>query len=313
MMSKWRYSVYLFLILLTASCGSNNSDIRIVSLSTTHSETLLKLGVNKQLVAVDMYVEMKNSEDIQRIDAFLVNSEDVLRLRPTHVIMAFPNDKLREDLERSSIKVYIFPPARNLEEVYSQIISISEIVKEEEKAEKIVSEMKEEVELITKEINPSGKRIYHELGYTYGIYSVNEKSLIGSFYETLGFNNIIAGTNTKDNDGYPEVSEYIIIQKNPEIIIIGHRETLNNEIENRPSWGRISAVKENKIFYIDENLANNWGISSVELLRTIAIETEVLSPRQEKKVDSNFQQIYIVVIAVLVLIMRRKGIVKEKT
>ena len=313
MMSKCKYSVPFLLILLTAACGSNNSGIRIVSLSTTHSETLLELGASKKLVAVDMYVEMKNSEDIQRIDAFLVNTEDILQLRPTHVIMAFPNDKLRKDLERRNIKVLIFPPARNLEEVYSQISSISKLVKAEEKAEKIVSEMKEEADLITKEIKPTGKRIYHELGYTYGIYSVNEKSLIGSFYETLGFNNIITGDNTKNNDGYPKVPEYIIIQKNPEIIIVGHRETLRNEIENRPSWGRISAVIENKIFYIDENLANNWGISSVELLRTIAIETEVLSPRQEKKVDINFQQIYIVVIAVLVLIMRRKGIIKEKT
>ena len=313
MMSKCKYSVPFLLILLTAACGSNNSGIRIVSLSTTHSETLLELGASEKLVAIDMYVEIKNSEDIQRIDAFLVNTEDILQLRPTHVIMAFPNDKLRKDLERRNIKVLIFPPARNLEEVYSQISSISELVKAEEKAEKIVSEMKEEADLITKEIKPTGKRIYHELGYTYGIYSVNEKSLIGSFYETLGFNNIITGDNTKNNDGYPKVPEYIIIQKNPEIIIVGHRETLRNEIENRPSWGRISAVIENKIFYIDENLANNWGISSVELLRTIAIETEVLSPMQKKKVDSNFHQIYIVVIAVLVLIMRRKGIIKEKT
>jgi iron complex transport system substrate-binding protein len=313
-MSKWKYLVpFFFICLLTVACGGNNNNIRIISLSTTHSEILLELGANKQLVAVDMYVELKNSEDIQRIDAFLVNSEEVLRLRPTHIIMAFPNDKLREDLERRNIKVLTFPPARNLEEVYSQIISISIIVKEEEKAKKIVSEMKEEIELIIKEIKPSGKRIYHELGYAYGIYSVNENSLIGSFYETLGFNNILTGTDSKYNDGYPEVSEDIIIQKNPEIIIVGHRETLKNEIENRPSWGRISAVKENKIFYIDENLANNWGISSVDLLRTIAIETEVLPPRQEKKVDSDIQQFYIVVITVLVLIMRRKLIIKEKT
>ena len=111
-MSKWKYSVPFLLILLTAACGSNNSGIRIVSLSTTHSETLLELGASKKLVAVDMYVEMKNSEDIQRIDAFLVNTEDILQLRPTHVIMAFPNDKLRKDLERRNIKVLIFPPAR---------------------------------------------------------------------------------------------------------------------------------------------------------------------------------------------------------
>ena len=313
MMFGWKYLFTLFfLCLLTVVCGRNNNDVRIVSLSTTHSEILLELGVKDQLVGVDMYVELTNPEGTQRIDAFLVSSEDVLRLSPTHVIMAFPNDRLMEDLTRSNIEVHFFPPAINLEEVYGQIISTSKIVNKEEKAEKIILQMKEEVELILKEIEPTGKRIYHELGYSYGIYSANENSLIGSFYKNLGFINIVSGISSNHKDGYPEIPEDIIIQKDPEIIVIGHRETLNNEIENRPSWRRISAVRENKIFYIDENLANNWGISSVELLRTIAKETEVLLPKQEKKVDSNIWQIYIVVIAVLVLIMRRGVTIKEK-
>ena len=313
MMFKWKYSPLLFFIcLLLVSCGENNYDTRIVSLSTTHSEILIELEAEEKLVAVDMYVEIKKSQNIQRIDAFLVSLDEVLQLRPTHVIMAFPNDELSKELVRRNIQVYLFPPAINLEEVYGQIISISKIVNKEKKAEKIILQMKEEVELILKEIEPSGKRIYHELGYSYGIYSANDNSLIGSFYKNLGFINIVSGISSNHKDGYPEIPEDIIIQKDPEIIVIGHRETLNNEIENRPSWRRISAVRENKIFYIDENLANNWGISSVELLRTIAKETEVLLPKQEKKVDSNIWQIYIVVIAALVLIMRRGVTIKEK-
>ena len=314
MMFKWKYSPLLFFIcLLLVACGENNYDTRIVSLSTTHSEILIELEAEEKLVAVDMYVEIKKSQNIQRIDAFLVSLDEVLQLRPTHVIMAFPNDELSKELVRRNIQVYLFPPAINLEEVYGQIISISKIVNKEKKAEKIILQMKEEVELILKEIEPSGKRIYHELGYSYGIYSANDNSLIGSFYKNLGFINIVSGISSNHKDGYPEIPEDIIIQKDPEIIVIGHRETLNNEIENRPSWRRISAVRENKIFYIDENLANNWGISSVELLRTIAKETEVLLPKQEKKVDSNIWQIYIVVIAALVLIIRRGVTIKEKT
>jgi len=314
MMSKWKYArLSFFIFLLSAACGGNNHDIRIVSLSTTHSEILVELEAEERLVAVDMYTELKNSENIQRVDAFLVSLDEVLQLRPTHVIMAFPNDKLRKELIRRNIQVHLFPPASNLEAVYSQIIAVSIIVGEEEKAGKIVSQMKEEVGIIIKEIKPSGKRIYHELGYSYGIYSVNDNSLVGSFYKVLGYRNIITGISSKNKDGYPQVLEEVVIQKDPEIIVIGHRDTLRNEIGNRPSWKGITAVREGKIFYIDENLANNWGVSSVELLRTIAIETGALVPSQEKNEDSNIWQIYIVVIPSLMLIMRRKVIIKEKT
>ena len=128
MMFKWKYSPPLFFIcLLLVACGENNYDTRIVSLSTTHSEILIELEAEEKLVAVDMYVEIKKSQNIQRIDAFLVSLDEVLQLRPTHVIMAFPNDELSKELVRRNIQVYLFPPAINLEEVYGQIISISKI------------------------------------------------------------------------------------------------------------------------------------------------------------------------------------------
>lgn len=306
-MSRWKPLLPLF-CLLAVACGGDSKDIRIVSLSTTHSETLVELGAEEKIIAVDMYVELNGLKDIQRIDSFTVTSEEVISLRPTHVIMAFPNEKLKNVLEKNSIDSLFLPPANNLDEVYSQIVSVSRIIGEEKKAEKLISQMKEDAENLLKEIKPSEKRIYHELGYAYGIYSANENSLIGSFYKILGYKNIVSGIPSKNEDGYPQVIEELIIKKNPEIIIVGHRETLRNEIDNRPSWKNISAVKEGKIVYLDENLANNWGVSSVELLQTIAIETGLIIPKQEASVGIKIWQLYIVVILVLVLIMRRKGI-----
>ena len=311
-MYKWKYlKTFIFSSLVLISCGGNDTNLRIVSLSTTHSEILLGLEVEDIVVGVDMFVALDNPYSIQRIDSFKNSIEDILSLQPTHVIMAFPNNELRKELLNNNVQSLLLLPARNIEDVYSQIILISELVEKQEKAQEIVSLMKEEMELIIRDSQPNGKRIYHELGYSYGIYSVNKNSMLGSFYETLGFRNITNNIPSKYGGGYPEVQEAIILERDPEIIILGHQESLNSHPRNRPNWINVSAVQTGDILYLDENLANNWGISSVELLRTIAVETGVLVLKQDKSTNTDYWYIYIFTIPILLLIMKAKRKTKE--
>jgi iron complex transport system substrate-binding protein len=311
-MYKWKYlKTFILTSLVLTSCGSNNTNLRIVSLSTTHSEILLGLGAEDIVVGVDMFVVLDNSNSIQRIDSFKNSIEDILSLQPTHVLMAFPNDELRKELLNNNVQTLLLLPARNIEDVYRQIILISELVEKQEKALEIVSIMKKEMELIIRDSEPNGKRIYHELGYSYGIYSVNINSLVGSFYEILGFRNIANNIPSKFGGGYPEVQEETILARDPEIIILGHKEALNSDPRNRPNWRSISAVQTDDILYLDENLANNWGIYSVELLRTIAVETEVLVLKQNKITNKDYWHIYIFTIPILLLIMKAKRKRKE--
>ena len=178
------------------------------------------------------------------------------------------------------------------------------MVNKEREAQNIVEKMKKKNLEVISMVKPSGKRIYHELGYSYGIYSLNENSLLGSFYRELGFVNIVDEINNQDQ--YPKIEESLIIEKDPELIIVGHKESFDSRLENRPNWSNISAVKNEKIIYLEENLANNWGTSSVDLLEEIAKQTGAIEKEENNTKQTFYWWFYIVVIISSVLIMNSR-------
>ena len=284
--------------------GRPEKNIRIVSLSTTHSEILLELRAHNYLVGVDKHVSNGRLKGIKRIDSYITNTNEILSLSPTHVIIAFENRQLEKDLFSTEIELILLPPAKNLDEVYSQIFFVSKMVNKEREAQNIVEKMKKKNLEVISMVKPSGKRIYHELGYSYGIYSLNENSLLGSFYRELGFVNIVNEINNQDQ--YPKIEESLIIEKDPELIIVGHKESFGSRLENRPNWSNISAVKNEKIIYLEENLANNWGTSSVDLLEELAIQTGAIEKEENNTKQTFYWWFYIVVIISSVLIMNSR-------
>ena len=304
-MSRGRKTFLLMtLVLGIFFLDSQENNPRIVSLSTTHSEILLELGAHKYLAAVDKHVSKEGLKNIKRVDSYIVNTDEILSLQPTHIILAFKNEELEQIFSGSDTDLILLPPAKNLNEVYDQILTLSKLVNKERVAQNIVEKMKKRKFEIMSIVKPSGKRIYHELGYSYGIYSPNKNSLLGSFYRELGFVNVVDDINTQEE--YPKIEEALIIKQNPEIIIVGHKEGVGSRVENRPSWSNISAVKNQKIIYLEENLANNWGVSSVDLLEEIATETDLIQKGENKEIDILYWLFYIVVIIFSVLIMNNR-------
>lgn len=51
---------------------------------------------------------------------------------------------------------------------------------------------------------------------------------------------------------------------------MGHSDYLNKDLSTRVGWEQIAAVQTGNVFFLDENLANNWGASTVDLLNTLS-------------------------------------------
>jgi len=45
---------------------------------------------------------------------------------------------------------------------------------------------------------------------------------------------------------------------------------LNKDLSTRTGWEEITAVQSGNVYFLDENLANNWGVSTVDLLNTLS-------------------------------------------
>ena len=287
----------IFLALLVSMCSSptqESEDIKIISLSTTHTEIIHSLEAQDTLVAVDAFSEV--DFPVEKIDAYTVTAEELAPLNPDMVIVAFDFNGIVDGLESQEINHVLLPPAKNFEDVYSQISTIGEIVNKKGAASSKVRDMKLEINRILDDANYENVSVYHEIGYSYGIYSVNSDSLIGEIYNELGVVNIANSEEDPFGSGYPALSEEMVIESNPDYIVVGHSDYLNKDLSIREGWGNISAVENSNVYFLDDTLASNWGTTTVQLV-------EELSTTFEESAQTNVYSDQLLLISLLFLVI----------
>ena len=287
----------IFLALLVSMCSNpaqESEDIKIISLSTTHTEIIQSLEAQDTLIAVDAFSEV--DFPVQRIDAYTVTAEELAPLNPDMVIVAFDFNGIVDGLESQEINYVLLPPAKNFEDVYSQISTIGEIVNKKGAASSKVRDMKLEINRILDDANYENVSVYHEIGYSYGIYSVNSDSLIGEIYNALGVVNIANSEEDPFGSGYPALSEEMVIESNPDYIVVGHSDYLNKDLSIREGWGNISAVESSNVYFLDDTLASNWGTTTVQLVKE-------LSSTFEESAQTNVYSDQLLLISLLFLVI----------
>ena len=288
----------IFLALLFSMCSNvtqeTSQEIKVVSLSTTHTEIIQSLNAEETLVAIDSFSEV--DFPVQVIDAYTVTAEELAPLNPDVVILAFDFNGIVEGLENQELNYVLLPPAKNIEEVYLQIETIGSLVNKESEAFSTIRDMKIEINRILDNANFGNTSVYHEIGYSYGIYSVNSNSLIGQIYNSLGVTNIANNTEDPFGSGYPSLTEEQIIESNPEYIVIGHSDYLNKDLSTRMGWEDINAIENSNVYFLDENLANNWGTTTVDLVKQIALTFE-------ESTQTNPYSDYLLLLSLLILVM----------
>ena len=286
----------LFALFLSMCSGPvlDSEEIKIISLSTTHTEIIQSLEAHDTLIAVDSFSEV--NFPVQRIDAFTITAEELTPLNPDMVIIAFDFNGIVGGLESQGINYLLLPPAKDFEDVYSQIATIGELVNKKREASSKIREMKNEINQILNNANYENISVYHEIGYSYGIYSVNKESLIGEIYNELGVLNIANLEEDPYGGGYPALTDEMVIESNPDYIVVGHSDYLNKDLSIREGWESITAVENSNVTFLDDTLASNWGTTTVRLV-------EEISSIFEESVQTNPYSDYLLLISLLVLVI----------
>ena len=287
----------IFLALLVSMCSNQtqeNDEMKIISLSTTHTEIIQSLEAENTLVGVDAFSEVDFPVEV--IDAYTVTAEELVPLSPDVVIIAFDFNGIVEGLEAQEINYVLLPPARNLDDVYAQITIIGDMVNKKSEASSTIRDMKLGINRIINNSNYQDVNVYHEIGYTYGIYSVNSESLIGEIYNLLGVTNIANSEEDPYGSGYPALTEEMVIKSDPDFIVVGHSDYLNKDLTIRDGWSDISAVQNSRVFFLDDTLASNWGTTTLQLV-------EVLAATFEESVETNQYSDYLLLVSLLFLVI----------
>ena len=109
--------VLMVLALSMCSYSSEQNELKIVSLSTTHTEIIDSLDAEDQLVGIDAFYKL--DLPVERLDAFTVTADEIAALNPDVVFVAFDFNGIIEGLENKNITyclLYTSPSPRDVEE-----------------------------------------------------------------------------------------------------------------------------------------------------------------------------------------------------
>ncbi|TDC61003.1 ABC transporter substrate-binding protein [Micromonospora sp. KC207] len=246
---------------------------KIVSLSPTATEMLFAIGAGKQVTAADDNSNYPPDAPKSELSGFQPNAEAIAGKSPDLVVLANNTNKIVEQLTTLKIPVLLTPAATTLEDSYRQIADLGTLTGHATEAADVVTRMKDDIAKLTKDLpqRPEKLTYYHELGPE--LYSATSKTFIGSIYALAGLENIADASDADGRKGgYPQLSQEIIVKANPDFVFLADTKCCKQSPETvkaRSGWAGVTAVKNNQIVALDDDIASRWGPRVVDLLRAV--------------------------------------------
>ncbi|MGI5859688.1 MAG: ABC transporter substrate-binding protein [Tepidanaerobacteraceae bacterium] len=230
---------------------------RIVSLAPSNTEILYALGLEEKIVGVTDYCDYPEAaKNKEKIGGFSEpNIEKIVSVKPDLVVATNMHQKSVEELEKLNIPSVVLDP-KDFDEMFASIEIIGKATGQQDEALTLIKNLKarmENVEDVVDKVKLDKRpKVYYEI-WPSPITTSGPGTFVDDIIQRAGGENI-----AKDaQKAYPQYSQEMIIDKNPDFIIFSHHGSSNQSIEDvitRQGWENINAIKNKKVFYLDENL-----------------------------------------------------------
>lgn len=250
----------------------------IVSMSPTATDVLFAIGAGSQVVAVD-----KNSDYFgdpkpattppADIDAYQPNAEAIAAKNPDLVVISNDTNKIKDQLTKLKIPVYVAPAASTLDDTYKQEADLGQLTGHVDGAATVISNEKKQIADLVAKAPARSKQLsyYYELDQT--LYSVTSKTFIGSLFNMTHMTNIADPADAGGAaGGYPQLTAEAIVKANPDLIFLADTSCCKQSestVAKRPGWSSISAVGNHHVIAVPDDVASQWGTRVPDLLQAI--------------------------------------------
>jgi len=250
---------------------------RIVSLAPNVTEILFAVGAGDKVVGVqDFSTYPPEAMESPKVGGFPLNFELIASLEPDLCIGAditSPDDIAK--LEELGLKVMVVSRT-DLEGIFENIELVAKAAGVEQAGRELADSLRADLQALedTIQTTQTQPRVFVELDET--LYTVGPGSFIHPLIELAGGQNIAADA---DNP-YPQLSAEQIIAKDPEVIVLADAAygVTPEQVEARPGWDQITAVKNDAVYPIDADIISRPGPRILEGLKALAtlIHPEVM-------------------------------------
>ena len=252
---------------------------RIVVMLPSATETICALGACDKIVATDNYSNWP--EAVQKLPKagglYDPNVELIVSLEPDLVI-ASKYGKLVDRLAKAGIPVYAVN-TETYEDIFETARKLGRLLNREAQAEALVARIQSEVYALESKVAKAKSRptVYYEIDAT--PYTVGPDSFIGVLIQKARGKNIVP----PELGLFPKISPEFVVEKNPEVIVLGDApHGVNLEaLRKRPGWDRIQAVRKGRVCELkkaETDVVHRPGPRVAEGLRVLirCIHPEVL-------------------------------------
>jgi len=246
---------------------------RIISLSPANTEILFALGLGEKVVGITNVCnypsQTKEKEKIG--DYNNPNLEKIIELEPDLILASHGNPtELIDQLEELNYTVVGLNP-KNIDDVISSITMVGKITGNVKEAARLTEEMEERIGAVLSKtsslVENNKPRVLYVVWYK-PLWTAGSGTFIDELIQKAGGINI-AG----DIAGWPQMNLETVIEKNPQVIIIGYSEDqpeLIQAVRNESTLDQTDAFKNNQIHTIDTDIVSRTGPRIVDALEEIA-------------------------------------------
>jgi iron complex transport system substrate-binding protein len=246
-------------------------------MAPSNTESLFAIGAGDQVVGRDEFSDFPaEASSIPSVGGGFgdYNNEAIVNLQPDLVIAAEINTPAQvKALEDLGITVFYLSNPTSLDEMYANLVTLGRLTGHEAEATNLVESLKNRVSNIEEKLGEVSERpkVFYELDATdpNAPYTASAGTFIDTLISEADGENIASDLGGQ----YIPISSEELLLRNPEIILLGDAAygITPESIIARPGWEAIDAVKNQRIYAFDDNLASRPGPRLVDGLEALAM------------------------------------------
>lgn len=263
---------------------------RIISLTASNDEILCALVDEKRIAGLSKYSQDEATSHVadvaRRINVFIDrDAERIISLQPDLILAArYTKMDLRSLISQTGVPIIISTDFRNFDQIEGNVRLIGRAVGEEDRAETIISEMRQKLSMARARRHPkmSGLRVMY---LAPGNFTAGAETSIHEILVAAGLKNAVADSGITGN---VKIAAEQITQIDPDVILVaaGYERDLGfrQRLETDAQLSTLKAIKHNRIielparsvFTISHHIADAVGML-VEAINQLPITGEAES------------------------------------
>jgi iron complex transport system substrate-binding protein len=246
---------------------------RIVSLSPAHTELLFALGSGSRVVGVSAFCnyppEVKSRTNVGGPDPMKISLETIVSLRPDLVLADSNYQKQAvESLERLHVPVLAYE-ANSIADIIRLMTVLNRILGDSAAGKKTQDQFERDAIVLTAGRYREAPTVLYLAGEQ-PIFAAGGGSFTNELIERAGGKNLFGDI----KDKYPNVSEEEILHRNPDVIVVARPadpEAKRKELLARLPWQKLKAIQNQRIIFVDEDMASRPGPRILEAIRELEL------------------------------------------